>query len=180
MFINRDKIVSQGICKAFGIDIQKGEGDRGGHVIGHTKTGHPIYEGNRESGKTPSEFTWKKTKEGHLLHHHGESTGLGVKHESDKYKLEQDYKKGSSYSSSNNLKKKDKEGSIDLGIDGVNFNYKISNDGFYDVIEQKTGHKIPFMSPASNLKEAKENAYEYIKDKLGIDKFKDLVNNYKG
>lgn len=43
MYLNRDKVIAQGICKAFGVDIQKGEGDRGGHVIGHTPKGNPIY-----------------------------------------------------------------------------------------------------------------------------------------
>ena len=34
------------ILEAVRLDVGAGEGSRGGHVIGHTKSGEPIYEGH--------------------------------------------------------------------------------------------------------------------------------------
>lgn len=48
--LNHKSVISDNILKGFGIDIEKaGEGSKGGKVIGHTKSGKPIYESYNHS-----------------------------------------------------------------------------------------------------------------------------------
>lgn len=42
--------------------VSKGEGSRGGHVISHTKSGLPIYEGHHQ---TQVKSSWSQTKFDH-------------------------------------------------------------------------------------------------------------------
>jgi hypothetical protein len=59
------------ILKSFGQlqDIMKGEGDRGGHVIGHTKSGKPIYQKLYAGGNTEYEgFTKEDHEDAAKLH----------------------------------------------------------------------------------------------------------------
>jgi len=130
-----------------------------------------------ESSK--DEFEWKKNNFGHDLYHNGENTTLGAKKESDKKGVEELYRNSPNYKISNNTKKNVKEGKVDLGIEGISFNYKINNEGFYDIYEDKTETKIPVMSPTYTLSEAKTDAISYIKNDIGLEKFKSLVENFK-
>jgi len=58
------------ILKAFGQlqDIQKGEGSRGGKVIGHTSSGKPIYENLHATAKEYSDFTKEDHQDAHSRH----------------------------------------------------------------------------------------------------------------
>ena len=132
-----------------------------------------------ESKSTKDEFEWKKVKNNFDLYHNGGNTGLGAKKESDKKRLIEVYKNSPNYIISNNLKKDKKEGAVDLGIEGIDFNYKINKDGFYDIYEDKTQTRIPVMSPSYTLSMAKSDTVDYIKNELGLEKFKDLVKNFK-
>ncbi|MBJ7436416.1 MAG: hypothetical protein JHC54_11995 [Acinetobacter sp.] len=63
--------------------LEKAEGSRGGNIIGHTKSGHPIYGRPAEKAKKPKPGSFKSSEEDindHLetkLHPHLE--GLGIK-----------------------------------------------------------------------------------------------------
>lgn len=137
-----------------------------------------VRESKKENGVINDSFEWKKEKFGHALYHHGENTGIGAKKESDKEFVINDYKKSPNYSIINNTKKDKKEGSANLSIDGIDFKYKITDKGFYQIIESKTGQSIPSVT-AYSLPEAKKQAKDYIENTLGLDKFKNLVANYK-
>ena len=62
------------LCKAFPIpEMQKGEGDRGGHVVGHTAGGKPVYESKAIDFKQapgPSGRVLGKTASGKDMHEH--------------------------------------------------------------------------------------------------------------
>lgn len=64
-----DQISSGKIVKSEDGDIQKGgEGSKGGKVIGHTKTGKPIYEGKTADSKHYKDFTHQEHQEAADLH----------------------------------------------------------------------------------------------------------------
>lgn len=56
-------------------NLEKAEGSRGGKVIGHTKSGKPIYQNN--SDKNSKHFTKEDHKDASAIHHKHLSSGVG-------------------------------------------------------------------------------------------------------
>jgi mutator protein MutT len=124
------------------------------------------------------EFKHNKSSNGFDLFVDDKNTGLGARNKSDQSKVLSEYKKSSDFKLIKNKANAEKEGEIDLGIEGIKFNYKIDKEGFYQIFESTTKQKIPFSDTAS-LDESKKRATEFINKELGLEKFKKLVGGFK-
>ena len=69
--ITADKTIKRDINKSLEVDIEKGgEGSRGGKIVGHTKTGKPIYESTGGVGRTGAHpYSEVKTQYENFSHH---------------------------------------------------------------------------------------------------------------
>jgi hypothetical protein len=70
----------------FEIDIEKAEGSRGGRIIGHTKSGKPIYH----SSTTPSEAYGNFTKQDHLEAAAAHKERISIQYGGSKANLKED------------------------------------------------------------------------------------------
>ncbi len=92
------------ILKGFGItDLEKGEGDRGGKIVGHTKSGKAIYEASEKDVSSGENF--KANLKKHNINHYEDVRGNIHVYKNDYNKVLEGgpkpgaiYKKGKDYS----------------------------------------------------------------------------------
>lgn len=64
-FTNKDEILKSNIDNNL---LIKGEGARGGKIIGHTQSGKPVYESSRKNHDKYKDFTKDDHKDAALMH----------------------------------------------------------------------------------------------------------------